>query len=101
MVTTEDQRAALDAEGIAAMAAAGIPRASITSEPSHAWASSVLTATVRGHTVSLYAAGTLAEPLWFADAEHHANPCLLYPHRERNPSAALKPVLRRIPKEAK
>jgi hypothetical protein len=80
-MTTEDQRAALDAEGIAAMAAAGIPRASITAKPQLAVASSVLTATVRGYVVRLHA------------AEHIC-------HRAEMPASALKYVLRRIPREA-
>jgi hypothetical protein len=99
-MTTEDQRAALDAEGIAAMAAAGIPRASITAKPPLAVASSVLTATVRGYVVRLRAAGRFAAPLWFADATHD-DPDLYYSHRDYTAAAALKPVLRRIPKESK
>jgi hypothetical protein len=99
-MTTEDQRAALDAEGIAAIAAAGIPRASITATLSPLLISSVLTAQVRGDTVRLYASGRHECPVWLADArrgdgEPHCQ------HRDCTAAAALKPVLRRIPKEAK
>lgn len=99
-MTTEDQRAALDAEGIDAMAAAGIPRASITAEPPIVSTSAVLSATVRGYVVRLRAAGHFAAPLWFADATRDATD-LYYQHRDYTPEAAIKPVLRRIPKEAK
>jgi hypothetical protein len=95
----EAARADLDKAGIDAMAAAGIPRASITSTPSSSLISSVLTAQVRGDTVRLYANGRVECPVWFADvrrgdAEPH------YRHRDYTATAALKPVLRRIPKES-
>jgi hypothetical protein len=99
-VTTEDQRAALDAEGIAAMAAAGIPRASITAAPPVLTRSSVLSTTVRGHAVQLYAAGPEGRAFWFAAAVKPGaaeDIC----HRAETPAIALKWVLRRIPKEAK
>jgi hypothetical protein len=98
-MTTEDQRAALDAEGIDAMAAAGIPRASITAWPHTLARSSVLGTAVRGHAVQLYAAGPEGRSFWFAAAskpgaaEHIC-------HRAEMPASALKYVLRRIPREA-
>jgi hypothetical protein len=99
-VTTEDQRAALDAEGSDAMAAAGIPRASIAAAPHALAVSSALIANVRGYVVRLRAAGRGGGALWFADATHD-DPDLYYSHRDYTAAAALKPVLRRIPKEAK
>jgi len=90
----------LDKAGIDAMAAAGIPRASIASTPSSSLISSVLTAQVRGDTVRLYANGRVECPVWFADARRGgAEPH--YQHRDYTAAAALKPVMRRIPKESK
>lgn len=100
-MTTEDWRAALDAEGIAAMAAAGIPRASITATLSPLLISSLLTAQVRGDTVRLYASGRHECPVWFADARRGRWLRPHYQHRDYTAAAALKPVLRRIPKESK
>jgi hypothetical protein len=102
MVTTEDWRAALDAEGVAAMAAAGIPRASITAAPPVLTrsGSAVLSTTVRGHAVRLYAAGPEGRAFWFAAAVKPGaaeDIC----HRAETPAIALKWVLRRIPKESK
>jgi hypothetical protein len=99
-MTTEDQRAALDAEGIAAMAAAGIPRDFISAWPPAASVSSLLGANVRGHAVQLYAAGPEGAAFWFAAASKPGaaeDIC----HRADTAARALKHVLRRIPGPAK
>ena len=95
-MSTDDRRAALDKEGIDAMAAAGIPREFISVWPPVASVSSLLGANMRGHAVQLYAAGPEGAVFWFAAAGKPGDGedvC----HRADTAARALKRVLRCIP----